>query len=54
MCAAVTFYFGLLSAAAPTYYWLLLLRGLTGFGIGGVPQSVTLYAEFLPSTHRAK
>ena len=34
--------------------WLLLLRGLVGFGIGGAPQSVTLYAEFLPSKHRAR
>jgi MFS family permease len=30
------------------------LRGLVGFGIGGAPQSVTLYAEFLPSKHRAR
>ncbi|CAG0885264.1 unnamed protein product [Darwinula stevensoni] len=47
-------YFGLLSATAPTYVWLVLLRGLVGFAIGCVPQSVTLYAEFLPLTQRAK
>ncbi|XP_014680434.1 PREDICTED: synaptic vesicle 2-related protein-like, partial [Priapulus caudatus] len=33
---------------------MLLLRGLVGFGVGGAPQSVTLYAEFLPSETRAK
>lgn len=74
LCTGLTFYFGALSAAAPTFAWLLVLRGLVGFGVGGVPQSylpfllplscrscmkvvdsrVTLYAEFLPSTHRAK
>jgi MFS family permease len=32
----------------------LILRGLVGFGIGGAPQSVTLYAEFLPSKQRAR
>lgn len=54
LCTGITFYFGLLSSLAPTYIWLLALRGLTGFGIGGVAQSVTLYTEFLPMTSRAK
>lgn len=49
-----TFYFGALSALAPIFVWLLVLRGLVGFGIGGAPQSVTLYAEFLPSKQRAR
>lgn len=49
-----TFYFGALSALAPVFIWLLILRGLVGFGIGGAPQSVTLYAEFLPSKQRAR
>ncbi|MFN1240404.1 MFS transporter, partial [Paenibacillus larvae] len=44
----------MLSAFAPVYSWILVLRGLVGFGIGGVPQSVTLYAEFLPMKARAK
>ncbi|XP_032823753.1 synaptic vesicle 2-related protein [Petromyzon marinus] len=47
-------YYGILSALAPVYGWILLLRGLVGFGIGGIPQSVTLYAEFLPMKARAK
>uniref|UniRef100_A0A8R1HUC3 MFS domain-containing protein n=1 Tax=Caenorhabditis japonica TaxID=281687 RepID=A0A8R1HUC3_CAEJA len=45
---------GVFSAFSPHFYVLLLFRGLTGFGIGGVPQSVTLYAEFLPTAQRAK
>ncbi|XP_044785967.1 synaptic vesicle 2-related protein isoform X2 [Bubalus bubalis] len=49
-----TLYYGILSAFAPVYSWILVLRGLVGFGIGGVPQSVTLYAEFLPMKARAK
>lgn len=34
-----TLYYGVLSAFAPVYSWILVLRGLVGFGIGGVPQS---------------
>ncbi|CAJ0599961.1 unnamed protein product [Cylicocyclus nassatus] len=45
---------GALSAFSPHFYVFLVFRGLTGFGIGGVPQSVTLYAEFLPNQQRAK
>ncbi|XGW16221.1 hypothetical protein V3C99_001575 [Haemonchus contortus] len=45
---------GAISALSPNFYVLLFFRGLTGFGIGGVPQSVTLYAEFLPTQQRAK
>lgn len=54
LCSTFTFYYGLLSAFSPNYIWMLILRGLVGVGIGGVPQSVTLYAEFLPSKTRAK
>ena len=32
------FYFGILSAAAPSFGWMLFLRYLVGFYIGGVPQ----------------
>nr|XP_020441379.1 synaptic vesicle 2-related protein-like isoform X2 [Monopterus albus] len=48
VCMCWTLYYGLLSAFAPMYGWILVLRGLVGFGIGGAPQSVTLYSEFLP------
>ncbi|XP_022617817.1 synaptic vesicle 2-related protein-like [Seriola dumerili] len=52
ICMCWTLYYGLLSAFAPVYGWLLVLRGLVGFGIGGAPQSVTLYSEFLPVKSR--
>ncbi|CAJ0941601.1 unnamed protein product, partial [Mesorhabditis belari] len=52
--AIVAFSMGAMSGLSPHFYVLLFLRGLTGFGIGGVPQSVTLYAEFLPTAQRAK
>lgn len=54
LCGILLFLYGLLSAVAPSFGWLLLLRGLVGFAIGCVPQSVTLYAEFLPTKQRAK
>ncbi|CAB1318374.1 unnamed protein product [Coregonus sp. 'balchen'] len=41
------------NAFSPAYGWVLVLRGLVGFGIGGAPQSVTLYSEFLPRKSRA-
>ncbi|XP_076452194.1 synaptic vesicle 2-related protein-like [Babylonia areolata] len=53
MSSLVTVYFGLLSAFSPNLMWMLILRGLAGCGIGGAPQSITLYAEFLPAKHRA-
>ncbi|XP_031570462.1 synaptic vesicle 2-related protein-like isoform X2 [Actinia tenebrosa] len=51
--AAWIFYFGLLSAFSPHYYWIISLRCLVGFGIGGSPQSTTLLSEFLPAKSRA-
>ncbi|XP_028312267.1 synaptic vesicle 2-related protein [Gouania willdenowi] len=48
-----TMFYGLMSAFAPIYGWIIVLRALVGFGIGGAPQSVTLYAEFLPMKSRA-
>ncbi|XP_063050292.1 synaptic vesicle 2-related protein [Engraulis encrasicolus] len=48
-----TLFYGALSAFSPIYGWILVLRALVGFGIGGAPQSVTLYAEFLPMKSRA-
>ncbi|XP_029300467.1 synaptic vesicle 2-related protein [Cottoperca gobio] len=52
ICICWALFYGLLSAFAPVYGWLLVLRGLVGFGIGGAPQSVTLYSEFLPVKSR--
>ncbi|XP_071789643.1 synaptic vesicle 2-related protein-like isoform X2 [Asterias amurensis] len=51
-CSSVILYFGLLSAATPNYMWLLIMRGMVGFGIGGASQTVTLYSEFLPAKTR--
>lgn len=51
---AFTFFFGLASAIAPNYFFLLLARGLTGFGIGGVPVSFSLLMEFLPASVRGR
>jgi hypothetical protein len=39
LCAVLLFYYGLLSAIAPSFMWILLLRGLVGFAIGCTPQS---------------
>lgn len=51
-CMLWTLYYGLLSSFAPEYGWIIALRGLVGFGIGGAPQAVTLYSEFLPVKSR--
>ncbi|KAF0031456.1 synaptic vesicle 2-related protein [Scophthalmus maximus] len=52
ICMCWTLHYGLLSAFAPAYGWLLVLRALVGFGLGGTPQSVTFYSEFLPAKAR--
>ncbi|XP_037077426.1 synaptic vesicle 2-related protein-like [Pollicipes pollicipes] len=54
MSGSFLFFYGFLSSFAPTYVWLLLLRGLVGFCVGAIPQAVTLYAEFLPVKQRGK
>jgi MFS transporter, putative metabolite:H+ symporter len=47
--------FGLLSAFAPSWEWLLVLRFITGFGLGGaLPLDFSLYAEFLPTRNRGR
>ncbi|EDV23562.1 uncharacterized protein TRIADDRAFT_27661 [Trichoplax adhaerens] len=49
-----TFFYGLLCAMSPSYFWIVLTRGLAGFGISGSAQAVTLYSEFLPVKTRAR
>lgn len=46
---------GVASAFAPDLAWLLVLRFLTGIGVGGtLPVDYTLMAEFLPSRRRGR
>merc|ERR1719151_573597 len=48
------FFYGMLSAIAPSFGWIPFLRFLVGTMIGAVPQSVTLFSEFLPTRQRGK
>ncbi|DBA80728.1 TPA: hypothetical protein ACH3X1_007959 [Trebouxia sp. C0004] len=50
--ALFTFTFGILSAVAPSYGWLIFFRFWVGLGLGGVPVSFTLYMEFMPTRGR--
>jgi len=46
---------GVASAFAPDFSWLLVLRLLTGIGVGGtLPVDYTMMAEFLPSARRGR
>ncbi len=46
---------GLLSALAPSYWWLVIARMLTGFGVGGMlPVDYAIFAEFLPKQNRGR
>ncbi|MGD2165111.1 MAG: MFS transporter, partial [Anaerolineae bacterium] len=47
--------FGLLSALSPGYIWLLLLRAITGFGVGGtLPVDYAIFSEYLPKRNRGR
>jgi putative MFS transporter len=47
--------FGLLSALAPSFTWLVILRALTGFGVGGMlPVDYAIFAEYLPARRRGR
>ncbi|KAA0183606.1 Synaptic vesicle 2 protein, partial [Fasciolopsis buskii] len=47
-------YYGFLTALSPTYVWVIILRFMVGFAIGGGSSSFTLLSEYLPVKHRAK
>ncbi|CAH8467926.1 unnamed protein product [Dicrocoelium dendriticum] len=47
-------YYGFLTAASPNYLWILVLRFMVGFAIGGGSSSFMLLSEFLPVKHRAR
>ena len=52
---AVDACFGVASAFAPDFTWLLVLRFLTGIGVGGtLPVDYAMMAEFLPSDRRGR
>lgn len=44
--------FGTISAFSPSYAWMLILRTITGIGIGGSVVSYTLFAECCPTSSR--
>ncbi|WP_376791933.1 MFS transporter [Thermoflexus sp.] len=47
--------FGLLSAFSPNFATLVLLRALTGFGVGGtLPVDYAIFAEYLPRQKRGR
>lgn len=47
--------FGFLSALSPSYLWLVVLRALTGFGVGGtLPVDYSIFAEYLPRRERGR
>lgn len=50
--AIFTFFFGLLSAWSPYYWFLLLSRTFVGFGLGGSSVVLSLCMEFLPASSR--
>jgi MFS family permease len=50
--AAIISIAGLASGLAPTYMYLLALRGLVGFGLGGSSVPFDLLAEFCPPKQR--
>ncbi len=52
---AIDSIFGFLSAFAPTFGWLVFLRAMTGFGVGGtLPVDYSIFAEYLPSEKRGR
>jgi putative MFS transporter len=52
---AIDSVFGLASAFAPSFIWLLILRALTGFGVGGtLPVDYSIFAEYLPAEKRGR
>src|SRR5574338_1217639 len=52
---AIDSIFGFLSAFAPSFGWLVFLRALTGFGVGGtLPVDYSIFAEYLPAEKRGR
>jgi MFS transporter, putative metabolite:H+ symporter len=52
---AVYSVFGALSALSPSFEWFLVLRFLTGFGVGGaLPVDYGMFSEYLPNENRGR
>ena len=55
MAVVIDACFGVASAFAPDFTWLLALRLMTGIGVGAtLPVDYTMMAEFLPSDRRGR
>ena len=54
MCTFFSLYFGMLSSVVPSLIWLMIMRCLVGFGVGGAAQAFTMFSEFSPKQHRAR
>jgi len=55
MAVVIDACFGVASAFAPDFTWLLVLRLFTGIGVGAtLPVDYTMMAEFLPSDRRGR
>ncbi|GIY42077.1 synaptic vesicle 2-related protein, partial [Caerostris darwini] len=51
---ALLFIFGAVSAASPSYVWMVAFRGFMGFAVGGLAQGLTLCTEYCPTAMRGK
>ena len=52
---AIDSVFGLLSAFSPSFTMLMILRALTGFGVGGtLPVDYSIFTEYLPTKKRGQ
>ncbi|GFO02449.1 synaptic vesicle 2-related protein [Plakobranchus ocellatus] len=52
LAAILIGYFGFLSAFSPMYIWMAICRFLVGCSLAALPQTVVLYAEYLPMKAR--
>ncbi|XP_071036756.1 synaptic vesicle 2-related protein isoform X2 [Parasteatoda tepidariorum] len=54
LSSIMIFILGVSSAASPSYTWMVVLRALVGFALGGVGQGLTLYSEYCPANVRGR
>ncbi|KAF8793341.1 synaptic vesicle 2-related protein-like [Argiope bruennichi] len=48
------FLFGAVSAASPSFIWMVIFRSCMGFSLGGIAQGVTLNSEYCPTNVRGR